>query len=853
MKATQFRHSHGTAPRQGLALCLLLVLLHLPSPALAQLGVEMILGCPCTIEHTGTNTVTVKAGIKNRGDTTSGRLQLYIVVSRHTVYGGTTGVDGSHNLAPLASGAAIDKDTPIEVDIPFLHSYILPGSVILPGSAIHFQLHLFEEKAGEPDHYRTWDSVEFPPVVPVMNSFGTVTSIGSPEARYLDDTDGDGVSDYNENLMGTTLIDPDSKPDAPVLYIMALYTENYAQVDTEPLATIAHHVEWANLALKNSEVGFRYQLARVRQTDHEIHPDGPLQSLAQGRRTFSGVRAEAEAAGADLVTLYAVSMELSPGRVGCGFAASDGRSLLSDDEGWGGAYSLVLVTPSCRAEVLAHELGHNLGLGHDVREDNARRGIFRWSRGHGVDEDFVTIMAYTDGYRAGVGNGRVQFFSNPNVRLCGSNNSPCGVERDKPFAANAALTLNTFMYKASRWALDPPDDDGDGVVNFFDAFDDDPMETTDTDGDKIGNNTDPDDDNDGLTDIEEAALKTNPLRADTDGDTVNDSIDRFPTDKTRAIDADNDGVDAVLDANDNDASVKWTRTRVTLTPDATVRANLIATFDDTTEGPAAIRANTTKYAVTGVFANPEENDWNSWDRVHPNVARVGEASVSTADMQGWQGTIRIKNVVIAGNYINFLMVGGDYSGMTDIGINLHAADTLLAGWKPSNCLTHVENDKHWRHLNVSALAGQSVDIEIYDNEEVTTACNSISFDHFYQSDSARGELVGTASLPDTDNDGLSDVREAALGTDPNLADTDGDGVGDGRDVEPKNVAVAYRARNGQPLDADAADARNVIADFDDLAEIRAKTAKYELTGVFANTRLTHWNRFEAEDAAAVQE
>jgi len=35
---------------------------------------------------------------------------------------------------------------------------------------------------------------------------------------------------------------------------------------------------------------------------------------------------------------------------------------------------------------------------------------------------------------------------------------------------------------------------------------------------------------------------------------------------------------------------------------------------------------------------------------------------------------------------------------------------------------------------------------------------------------------------DTDNDGLTDVQEAALGTDPNVADSDGDGVNDGDEV-----------------------------------------------------------------------
>ena len=855
MKAPEFRHSRGAAPRQGLALCLLLALLHLPSLAIAQ--VELVFVCPCTVEHAaGTGTVTLKTSIKNLGNTTSGRLVLHI---NATIVADAKGIQTTHALDPLAPGAAMD--TPIEVDI-----YLLER-LLESGKAISFSLSLSDVKSEEPYRPRSWDSVKFPAVVPVMNSLGTVTSIDLPEARYLDDADGDGVSDYNENLMKTDPTDPYSKPDAPVLYIMALYTEAYAQSDSEPQATVIHHVEWTNMALKNSGVGFRYRLAKVRQTDHEIHPDGPLISLAQGRRTFSGVRAEAETAGADFVTLYTAPQEHL--KWVCGLAASDGRSLLSDDEGWGGAFSMVSL--GCRAYTLAHELGHNLGLAHDVREDSQRTGIFRWSRGHGVDHEFVTVMAYIRRYSAPSCSlwddnikCKMQLFSNPKVEKCGSSKSaPCGVERDKPFAANAALTLNTVMYKASQWAPDPPDDDGDGIINFLealdsdgdgtlnviDAFPDDATETADMDGDKIGDNKDTDDDNDGtpdvndafpldptetkdtdgdgvgdnadafindpqetsdtdgdgtgdkadtdddgdgLTDTQEAILRTSPFKSDTDGDGVNDGIDAFPKDdRSSNFDADDDGVDAALDADDNDARVTWTRYRVTLAPDAIPRANLIATFDWTTEKPAEIRANTTKYEVTGVFANPAQNHWNLY-----SFARVGAASVSTTHLTypaelGSQrrGTIKVKNVVIAGEYINFLATGG--GDETDIGVSLFAAgtSTLLTDWKPSDCQGWIKDDSDWRHFDVSALTGRSVDIEIYDNEgdhrlgEIE--CNSISFDHFYQSDSTRGELVGTAiALPDTDGDGLSDVREAALGTNPNLPDTDGDNVNDGIDAFP---------------------------------------------------------------------
>ena len=50
-----------------------------------------------------------------------------------------------------------------------------------------------------------------------------------------------------------------------------------------------------------------------------------------------------------------------------------------------------------------------------------------------------------------------------------------------------------------------PDTDGDGIIDFFDAFPTDPTEWQDTDGDRVGDNADPDTDNDGFTDAEEAA------------------------------------------------------------------------------------------------------------------------------------------------------------------------------------------------------------------------------------------------------------------------------------------------------------------------------------------------------------
>ncbi|CAN5540718.1 hypothetical protein BH24ACT22_BH24ACT22_13060 [soil metagenome] len=72
-------------------------------------------------------------------------------------------------------------------------------------------------------------------------------------------------------------------------------------------------------------------------------------------------------------------------------------------------------------------------------------------------------------------------------------------------------------------------------------------------------------------------------------------------------------------------------------------------------------------------------------------------------------------------------------------------------------------------------------------------------------DGGSGDNGGSAR--DTDNDGLTDRRERALGTDPNEPDTDGDGIRDGRDDAdgdglPDSGGAAPGAGNGKLFNED---------------------------------------------------
>ena len=198
----------------------------------------------------------------------------------------------------------------------------------------------------------------------------------------------------------------------------------------------------------------------------------------------------------------------------------------------------------------------------------------------------------------------------------------------------------------------------------------------------------------------------------------------------------------------NDADTNKGATQQTTQADANQVANLIATFDTTTDDLEEIRADAARYSLTGIFANPTLDNWNRFDG-QADAARIGDASVST-----WQigtlmeaqatGSIRINGVAISGDYINFLMAGGGDGADVGVSLYVEGPSIVLASYTPNFCADrYLKGDQHWAHFYVSALAGTVVDIEIHD-QDATNDCGFIAFDHFYQSGNAQSKLAGTA-------------------------------------------------------------------------------------------------------------
>ncbi len=116
------------------------------------------------------------------------------------------------------------------------------------------------------------------------------------------------------------------------------------------------------------------------------------------------------------------------------------------------------------------------------------------------------------------------------------------------------------------------DDDNDGYVDLIDVLPTNQYEWMDTDGDGIGNNADTDDDNDGIEDIADAFPNTASESVDTDGDGTGDNADMFPNDPTEAFDTDLDGIGNNADPDDDNDGVADAEDDDPLDPNITIQA-----------------------------------------------------------------------------------------------------------------------------------------------------------------------------------------------------------------------------------------------------------------------------------------
>lgn len=334
---------------------------------------------------------------------------------------------------------------------------------------------------------------------------------------FLVDSDGDGVADDNEKLVGTDPNASSSTPGKSYVDVLVVHSAGVTSYyNGNPSTRIEHLFEYSNQVLADSQVDMVVRLVGVEELamDTSQNISQWLTAAENEEGAFSDLQNLREAAGADLVVMF----RLYDGGNVCGLATLGGFATQGLMERTSHLSASFIEFDECQDQTMLHEMGHNMGLGHSYAQNET--GTFVWSRGHGQTNRFATIMAYGTSFNLFT---ELPYFSNPEVSLC--DGLPCGRAIDGSQPANATASLNAVRFQVADYVASKAEDaDSDGVPDANDAFPAIATESEDADGDGLGNNSDYDDDNDGMPDIWELAQGLDPETDDAAGDIDADGL-----------------------------------------------------------------------------------------------------------------------------------------------------------------------------------------------------------------------------------------------------------------------------------------------------------------------------------------
>ncbi|MEX2335046.1 MAG: reprolysin-like metallopeptidase [Pseudohongiella sp.] len=254
----------------------------------------------------------------------------------------------------------------------------------------------------------------------------------------------DSISPFNQRLAEQSNID---RLGNVVIDVMVLYTPDAQSVyGIHTVTRINQLISVANQIYHNSGIGITLRPVhhgRVEYPASQADMHTMLRQLTYGEHAaFANVAVLRERYGADMVVVF---RPLSAQTNLCGLAnlggyRTNGDLTAFDDRDY--AYSLAAIDCPV-SSVLAHELGHNMGLTHSHREDGGG-GTFSFATGHGVDHTFATVMANPKAFNA---SQRIPLFSSPDLDCAGL---PCGVRHEDPeYGADAVRTLNLVRYQVA--------------------------------------------------------------------------------------------------------------------------------------------------------------------------------------------------------------------------------------------------------------------------------------------------------------------------------------------------------------------------------------------------------------------
>ncbi len=240
-----------------------------------------------------------------------------------------------------------------------------------------------------------------------------------------------------------------SKQGQSTIRMLFLYSPEFAAGFASANTRIAQLLNYTNSALERSGIDIEFELAHAREVafDNDRTTSTLLDDVTFARSPFANVEALRDEFAADMVAV----LSFNSGNSANGVAWVNG-----DDPDF--AFSSTRLSPRCCDSVFAHELGHNLGSGHERETVNtqanpcSRFNFTGYSCGHGNQNNpsgsWGTMMSRLN-------SGRVDdVFSNPALDCLGE---PCGISQGNTNSADNFASFNISRLLVADFRPDPDD------------------------------------------------------------------------------------------------------------------------------------------------------------------------------------------------------------------------------------------------------------------------------------------------------------------------------------------------------------------------------------------------------------